>query len=111
VSQERGSWESVPAGDDDEEPLVLVLGAEMARAAAAETIHRAEEDRAPSPLAGVGYDGRRSEFSLDEFAASPRDHVVGQFVEQAIGQDFIGRSQIRAALRMDDFYTLLTFAR
>jgi hypothetical protein len=88
----------------------VVLGAELARARAAELAHRQRAD-GPSPLADVRYDRERGEFSLAELAASPVDDLVGSFVEQAVIRDPAGRRRIMSALTMDDFYTLLTFAR
>jgi hypothetical protein len=62
-------------------------------------------------LAGVGYNVERGEFSLFELVASRCDGIVASFIEQAMRQDALGRRRIGSALRMDDFYTLLTFAR
>lgn len=109
MSQDNGGPDGRPAGGGDDGPVVL--GAELARARAAEAAHRGEEGGGRSPLAGVGYDPGRGELSLADFALSPADDILGQFIEQAAGRDAAGLARIRAALTMGDFYTLLTFAR
>jgi hypothetical protein len=88
----------------------VVLGAELARARSAELAHQ-QRGGGTSPLAHVRYDLDRGEFSLSELAASPLDHIVGSFIEQAMRQDPADRGRIISALTMDDFYTLMTFGR
>src|SRR5262249_6218694 len=93
----------------DERPPVL-LGAELANAKAVEARHR-EATPAPSPLVGVRYDLAPGEGDLFRFVESSRDEVILRFIHYCRGLDPGERAQVRSSLRMDDFYTLLTFAR
>lgn len=94
-------------GTEDGEPVVL--GMELWLAGVAEAAHRGGTSGGRSPLAGVRYD--RDEVSLSDFAASPRDDLIGRLAGLATTLDPAGRDEVRAALRMEDFYTLLTFAQ
>jgi hypothetical protein len=116
VQSEHSGWQACLVADDDSEQTdhehgePLILGAQMAAALAAEARHQAElRDR--SPLAGIGYDPVRGELSLLHFTAAPQDNVIDDFVDSfaAAGPD--ERAQLRSRLTMDDFYTVLAYAR
>jgi hypothetical protein len=87
-----------------------VLGTQMAAARAAEARHRGRVDE-PSPLAGVGYGPPRAEFSLLHFTVLPADGVIDDFVTEFAAAGHDERSRCRSRLTMDDFYTLLGYAR
>lgn len=95
--------------DSDERPPV-VLGAELAKASAAEARHR-EAAHGPSPLAGTEYEASRGEGDLFRFVESSQDDKVLRFIEYWRRLDPGERAEVRSSLTMDDFYTLLTFAR
>jgi len=62
----------------------------------------------PSPLAGVAYGQGLSLIRFTEVPADERiDEFVGRFAVSS-GQD---RARLRSALTMDDFYTVLGYAR
>lgn len=65
----------------------------------------------PSPLAGVEYLAARGEFDLFRFVPSAVDDVVLDFLGSRRGLGRDERAAVRAALTMDDFYTLLAFAQ
>lgn len=95
--------------DADQDPVVL--GQQMADASKAEKRHRRKARRMQSPLEGVAYDPSTGALDLHRWVESPVDEAVASF---ASGFGDLGPDkalQVRAALRMDDFYTLLTFAR
>lgn len=79
----------------------------MAAARAAETRHQAVP-HGPSRLAGVAY---RGELSLLRFTAVPADEFIDGFVDRFAASTREDRARQRSALTMDDFYTLLTYAR
>ena len=83
----------------------------MAEAIAKEERHRAATGAVASPLAGVAYDPRSGELDLHRFLESPVDTAVGEFAAsyERLGAEEAG--DVRAALSMDDFYTLLAFVR
>src|SRR5215472_8431083 len=90
--------------ESDERPPV-VLGAELAKARAAEARHR-EVAPGTSPLAAVEYDASWGEVSLFRFVESPRDETIRRFVDRCRGLGPNKRAEVRSSLTMDDFYTL-----
>jgi hypothetical protein len=90
--------------------VVGVIGREMASASAADAQHR-QVHPADSPLRKVKYDSDRGEVSLHRFVASPTDEKLRVFVGNLVTLSAESLSAVRAGLTMDDFYTLLTFAR
>jgi hypothetical protein len=108
MSQDHGG-RSLDPDEPDERPPVA-LGVEMAKARGAEARHR-ETAHAPSPLAGVRYDLVLGEGDLFRFVESSRDEAILQCVHYCRGLDPRERAEVRSSLTMDDFYTLLTFAR
>jgi hypothetical protein len=100
-------------GHHDERPSegVVVLGQQMADAFKREERHRAATGPVASPLEGIAYDPRRGELDLHRFVESPIDRTVSDFAAsyERLGNEEVG--EVRAALSMDDFYTLLSFVR
>jgi hypothetical protein len=86
----------------------LVLGAELARPAAADGRHRAREAQ-PSPLGSVRY--AWDAVNLWRWVDAPQDGELSAFATTYAGLDSAERARARSSLTMDDFYTLLTFAR
>jgi hypothetical protein len=82
----------------------------MRAARAAEARHRAEP-HGPSPLAGVAYQPRAGELSLLHFADTPKDALIDEFVDRFAASSGEDRAQQRSSLTMDDFYTVLNYAR
>jgi len=84
----------------------------MARAIEREESHRAATGAITSPLAGVAYDPWSGALDLHRFVESPVDTAVGEFAAscEKLGTE-AEAGEVRAALSMDDFYTLLAFAR
>ncbi len=81
----------------------------MAAAEQAEKSHRQRGGNSRSPLGGVAYEA--GEASLERFQSSDKDDRIRRFVARYRDEDREGRESQRDALTMDDFYTLLTFAR
>ena len=95
-------------GKPDSEPLVL--GTQMAAARAAEARHRAQVDE-PSALAGVTYGQLGENLSLLHFTVVAVDGIIDDFVTRFAAGSGDDRDRCRAGLTMDDFYTLLSYAR
>jgi hypothetical protein len=84
----------------------------MADAIAAEQEHRAAAASGrPSPLEGVAYDATRHEHDLLRPADSPVDAAVLRLVEAFDHAGTTEREDLRSRLSLNDFYTLITFAR
>jgi len=90
---------------------VVVLGQEMADAIETEERHRASIGTVRSPLAETAYEPRRGELDLHRFVESPVDGAVTKFVASYKRLGAEEAREVRAALSMDDFYTLLAFVR
>jgi hypothetical protein len=84
----------------------VLLGTDLATARVAEELHRASAS-GPSPLRDIAYRG--AEHDLWRWVESPRDAVLAAFVGEYAG--VADPAATRAALTMDDFHTLMTFAR
>ncbi len=104
-----------PTGSPGERDLpeeVVVIGREQAAALLAEQRHQQAREGGPSsPLEGVGYDLWAGHHDLLRFADAAADETVRALVSRYGGTDADERAGIRAALTMDDFYTLCAFAR
>lgn len=90
-------------------PKALVLGSEVAAAERAEKSYWRRAGKAASPLAEFAYNAE--EASLERFQSSETDQRLREFVAGYREAGDGSRQAIRDALTMDDFYTLLTFAR
>ena len=108
MPQDPGARPIDPRESDERPPVVL--GAELAKATAAEARHR-EAALGPSPLAGVEYDASRGEVSLFRFVESPTDEIILRFIDEYRHLGSNERAEVRSSLTMEDFYTLLNFAR
>jgi len=93
------------------EPEPIVLGLELAAAATAERERRVHTPADASPLRGARYRFACPALSLLRPVAVPTDARVAAVVQAYAEADAASRSATRAALRMDDFYTLLAFAQ
>lgn len=90
---------------------LFAIGQETTNALAAEQRHRAAHQSATSPLASVTYDALADELDLHGFVESPVDGPIRRFVSDYRTRGEEDRARIRCALSMEDFHTLLTFAR
>jgi hypothetical protein len=88
-----------------------VIGEGMAQASEREERHRAATGAVTSPLAGIAYDPWSGALDLHRFVESPVDTAVAAFAAsyEELASEEAG--DVRAALSMEDFYTLLAFAR
>jgi ketosteroid isomerase-like protein len=89
----------------------VVLGRQMADATEAEERHRSRNPALASPLAGVAYDAETGALDLHRWVDSPVDRAVAAFVSAYAEMGQEEAVAARAALTMDDFYTLFAFAR
>jgi hypothetical protein len=89
----------------------VVIGQQMADAADAEKRHQRKSSGVPSPLEGVEYDGSAGALDMHRWVDSPVDDTVAGFASAYARLGPEEAAQARAALRMDDFYTLFGFAR
>lgn len=104
----RARAELPPTADDA--PEAVVLGQKFAAALDAEAALRANQPDLKSPL-GETYDFWAGETDLARFVQSPLDDQIRSFVERTSQSPLAEREHVRSALTLDDFYTLLTFAR
>jgi hypothetical protein len=91
----------------DAQPPV-VLGQAMADALSAEEAHRAAVPDSVSPLAQLAYDRWQGELDLTRFRPSPTDEAIRVRLEGWRDGEV---ADIRSRLTIDDFFTLLAFAR
>ncbi|HET7015450.1 MAG TPA: hypothetical protein VFI65_16150 [Streptosporangiaceae bacterium] len=108
------------ASGPDQPPLIL--GAQLAAAQAADARHQAAEaeaaasaarpgPREPNPLAGISYDLPPEELGLLHFRLTRPDEQLDQFAERFASGTADQRARLRSILTIDDFYTLLFYAR
>lgn len=83
----------------------------MARAIEKEEQHRTATGAVTSPLAEVAYDPSDGALDLHRFVESPTDDAVSEFAASYEKLGYEKARDVRAALTMDDLYTLLAFAR
>ena len=84
----------------------VFLGMELAVARAAQQLHRVSAS-GPSPLRDVSYPGAAA--VLWRWVHATQDAAVWTFVRAYTGP--VDHARVRSSLTMDDFYTLMTFAR
>jgi hypothetical protein len=101
----RAEYEPAPA-----QGPVVVLGAELARAEAAEA-RRTIAEPGESPMPAGEYDAWRGHHDLTDPARIPLDAALAQLARRYAASDAGGRAALRGAIRMDEFYRLLAFAR
>jgi hypothetical protein len=87
----------------------FAIGTQMAQANAAQQRHAEVQGSFPSPMANLRYSNL--EGRAWRWAKSPTDGAIEAIVADFAGLDPAQRSALRDSLTMDDFYTLLTFAR
>lgn len=95
--------------DSSDEPFVL--GQQLADAHSAEKKWRESDAGGKSPLPDTEYDFWRGELSLIAPAANPLDDEIRRVCKQYALSDTEGRSIIRHSISMDQFYTLINFAK
>lgn len=95
-----------PDKADDRPPVVI--GQQMADALSAEAAHRAATPDSASPVATRTYDQWQGDFDLTRFSPSPTDEAIREWLEGWRHGDV---ADIRPRLTIDDFYTLIAFAR
>ena len=96
-------------GPDSER--TIVIGSEVAAARMADTEHQATGSGSPSPLAAIEYNADVGDFDLRHMTDSPVDGAVEALVEEFTTVSVEGRDSLRASLTMNDFYTLMMYAR
>lgn len=92
---------------DDSTPVVL--GLELATAAAADAAVHRQNPGLTSPL-GAGYDVDGGETDLVRFRDSAADGQIAALVERVHKSPAAEQTQARTALTISDFYTLLSYA-
>jgi hypothetical protein len=90
---------------------VVVLGQEMAQAIEKESRHRAATGHVASPLVGIAYEPRSGALDLHRFVESPVDAALCEFGSSYERLGELEAAGVRAALSIDDLYTLLAFVR
>lgn len=89
----------------------IVLGVQLAAATEAEQRRLADAEPANSPMPGQEYDFERGEMSLLKPAAHPLDSSLASLCRRFAKSSDPERAAMRAAISMDEFYTLIAFAR
>lgn len=95
--------------DSSNEPFVL--GQQLADAHSAETKWRESGAGGESPLPDTDYDFWRGDLSLIAPTANPLDDEIRRVCRQYARSDAGGRYKIRHSISMDQFYTLINFAK
>jgi len=95
--------------DCPDEPFVL--GQQLADAHSAETKWRESGAGGKSPLLDTEYDFWRGDLSLISPTANPLDDEIRRLCKQYVLSDADGRYKIRHSISMDQFYTLINFAK
>ena len=100
---------------DESGPQPLILGAQLAAAQAAEARHQAAaagpDPKEPSPLAEITYNLPPDELGLLHFRLTRPDTQLDQFAERFASATPDQRARLRHISTIDDFYTLLHYAR
>jgi hypothetical protein len=89
----------------------VVIGRELAAAKQAEAARLASASFGPSPMPKESYDGVRGDYDLTSVTALPLDASLQALTTEFKGWDFAKRRDARGAISMDEFNTLLAFAR
>lgn len=95
--------------DSNDEPLIL--GQQLADARNAETQWRESGGGGNSPLPQMEYDFWQGDLSLLRPTPNPLDDKIRDVCRQYARSDADKRSDIRHAISMDQFYTLINFAK
>lgn len=89
----------------------IVLGEQLAKAAAAEEKRKAKGRQEKSPLPGQKYELQDGELKLLRPRPAPLDAALAEVVHEFAKADEATRAKMRSVTSMDEFYTLLTFSR
>jgi hypothetical protein len=103
-----------PAGPPNvanEQPEKLVLGQQLADAAAAEEKRKARGDLGKSPMPEEKYDKNSDELDLLRPRLIPLDAALAELARRFAGADAATRMKMRDSISMDEFYILWNFAR
>lgn len=92
-------------------PRTIVLGREVAAAAAAERLRLQRPDLEPSPLVTATYDVWKGELQLWNPRPVPLDSAISAVVRSLAAAPADVRTQARGRISMEQFYTLLTFSQ
>lgn len=98
-----------PKSDSPDEPFVL--GQQLADAHSAETKWRESGAGGNSPLPDTEYDFWRGDLSLISPTANPLDDEICSLCKQYALSNADARYKIRRSISMDQFYTLINFAK
>src|SRR5215472_17425825 len=90
---------------------VFVIGQQMADARRKEEERLAASGAEKSPLAGLSYDKWAGDFDLTDPKRVPLDDELAAFCRGFSTSEAGTRQHFRRSIGMDEFYTLLTFAR
>jgi hypothetical protein len=100
-----------PPEEGDEAPGQVVLGEQIARAAAAEERRMAKGGTVKSPMPSQKYDRQSNELGLLRLRQAPLDLALAEITRKYAKADERTRASIRGSISMDEFYTLLTFSQ
>ena len=100
--------EDSPSDSSDES---IVIGQQLADASAAEAKWLESGDGGESPLPDTGYDFWRGDLNLIAPTANPLDDQIRRCCTRYAGENTDERSKIRQSISMDQFYTLINFAK
>jgi hypothetical protein len=109
VSKGDDGWSGPEAASEQAD--FIIIGKELASAADAEERRKARENVESSPMPDQVYDFWRGEMSLIRPVALPLDAATAELCARFMAADGPARERMRAAISMNEFYTLLTFAQ
>lgn len=89
----------------------VVIGANQATAAAAEEQRKQKGGGGKSPMPTTTYDFWRGEESLVNPVKNALDSELSELCQRFLRSDAQLRTEMRASMSMDEFYTLLSFSR
>lgn len=89
----------------------IVLGENLAKARQVEEQRLTKSDIGLSPLLDKKYDFWQGDYNLANPVSNSLDSFLDDLVQQFVQSDPQVRTSIRESISMDEFYTLLTYAR
>ena len=107
VNQPNNTWTQLMTSDDKP----VILGQELANAAKAEKIRLDSGEFLKSPLPEKQYDFWRGDLDLINPSINKLDDLIRLVCVRYSSADKDIRSTMRSSISMDQFYTLLRFAR
>lgn len=99
------------SGRSREDQGKVVMGQQMAAAIRAEQRRLAKAQSAKSPMPEQGYDFEHQFLSLLKPVPHPVDSALASLCRRFVRSDPQERAAMRTTISMDEFYTLLAFAR